>query len=295
MEVKALNLNEIQDEVLDDIFGTEEEIVEDEEFKIPNHETITESNEELVYLIQQNINSEKNKEKLIKKNAGLVYSIAHKCTCHIPLKDKVMYGYEGLLNALKTFDLSEGNKFTTYAYHPIKQYMYMYGNRDSRTIDIPDYLAKQFAIAKSYINSQFPRYPKANELVEVLGITEHVAETILYNIPTKVSLTRTYDDEQKQESVLDRIPSSVLNEDVLENKLLDHIDLVLDRLDEHERVLLSCIHGLDGYEVYTYPELIKSGYIDGNGQWVTSTATMSRRYNSVIDKVKRIAKELNLT
>jgi RNA polymerase sigma factor (sigma-70 family) len=326
VNLKKLNLDEIQEEVLDECFGGEKKTLEelissdDEELDddpvqdTPSDQGLTIdkikqsvrsdqfiSNEVLVRNVQQGIDVEKSKELLIMYNSGLVYTEAKNCTCNIPFQDKVQYGFEALMKAIYGFNTNFRTQFSTYATTAIRQHMYRNGNNDVRMVALPEHLSMNNiriqAFIEAFMNDKASSgYPTNEQIAEGTGIDIRSVKRIMNYNSNLISMDATLNshsgDEGSQHSLKDVITSDGddynLDERCVSPDFLSVMDTVLDELQEHDRVIIGLVHGIDGYRVHTFDEIISSGYIDGNGKYVTSKATLSRRYNEALDKVRRV-------
>ena len=327
MSIKKLNLEEIQEEVLNECF--EEETtnldnlgsldLEEEETKQEDNTSSSDltmdkikasvksreyvSNEELIRKIQSGEDVEESKKLLVLYNSGLVYTEAKNCTCNIPFQDKVQYGFEGLMKAIYGFDPSFRTMFSTYATTAIRQYMYRNGNNDVRMVALPEHLSVSNIKIQSFIErfiSDSNGYPTNEQISEATGIDIRAVKRIMnYNSNTfSIDTPMNRSEEGSEQTLKDIIPGEsadyVVDERCLSKDFLAVMEEIMDELEEHERVLLGLVHGLDGYRVHTFDEVITSGYIDGKGKFVTSKATLSRRYNDMMDKVRRIVVRNNI-
>lgn len=327
MSLKKLNLDQIQDEVLNECFEEEETTldnlgsidVEEEENKIEDLVSSSDltmdkikasvrsngyvSNEELVRKIKDGIDVEESKKLLVLYNSGLVYTEAKNCSCNIPFQDKVQYGFEGLMKAIYGYDPNFRTMFSTYATTAIRQYMYRNGNNDVRMVALPEYLSVNNIKIQSFIE-RFMKdsngYPTNEQIAEGTDVDIRSVKRIMnYNSNTfSIDTPMNRSEEGSEQTLKDIIPGEsadyVVDERCLSKDFLAVMEEIMNELEEHERVLLGLLHGLDGYRVHTFEEVIESGYIDGKGKFVTSKATLSRRYNDMMDKVRRIVVRNNI-
>lgn len=327
MSLKKLNLDQIQDEVLNECFEAEETTldnlgsidVEGEETKIEDTVSSSDltmdkikasvrsngyvSNEELIRKIQAGEDVEESKKLLVLYNSGLVYTEAKNCSCNIPFQDKVQYGFEGLMKAIYGYDPNFRTMFSTYATTAIRQYMYRNGNNDVRMVALPEYLSVNNIKIQSFIErfiKESNGYPTNEQIAEGTDIDIRSVKRIMnYNSNTfSIDTPMNRSEEGSEQTLKDIIPGEsadyVVDERCLSKDFLAVMEEIMNELEEHERVLLGLLHGLDGYRVHTFEEVIESGYIDGKGKFVTSKATLSRRYNDMMDKVRRIVVRNNI-
>jgi RNA polymerase sigma factor (sigma-70 family) len=327
VSLKKLNLDQIQDEVLNECFEAEETTldnlgsidVEGEETKIEDTVSSSDltmdkikasvrsngyvSNEELIRKIQAGEDVEESKKLLVLYNSGLVYTEAKNCSCNIPFQDKVQYGFEGLMKAIYGYDPNFRTMFSTYATTAIRQYMYRNGNNDVRMVALPEYLSVNNIKIQSFIErfiKDSNGYPTNEQIAEGTDIDIRSVKRIMnYNSNTfSIDTPMNRSEEGSEQTLKDIIPGEsadyVVDERCLSKDFLAVMEEIMNELEEHERVLLGLLHGLDGYRVHTFEEVIESGYIDGKGKFVTSKATLSRRYNDMMDKVRRIVVRNNI-
>jgi len=307
---KELNLdNHIEDEVLNEIFTNENNTFENlaaldyESVEEVERETITakpikgksdKTNEELVILIRAGVDVQKNRERLVVQNAGIVYKEAKACTCRIPFDDKVQYGFEGLINSIEGFDPTLNYKFNTYAGRIIRQHMYRYGNREARGIEIPEYLSKENIVIQKYLTdfvNDNSREPSEQEISTGTGIALSRVKRALRHNSNSYSLdTPTTSDNELtlQDVITSDDPNYNLNEYAKSTPLHEVLDIVFPEIKPLEAEIISLVHGLNGNKVHTFDEIIDLGIVDDNGSFISSKPTLSRRYKAAIESVKRV-------
>ncbi len=308
---QELNLdNHIEDDVLNEIFSNENSTFENlstidyESIEEPVRETSArlwtkrvkaqKTNEELVILIRAGVDVKKNRDQLVMQNAGIVYKEAKSCTCRIPFDDKVQYGFEGLMKSIDGFDPTLGFKFNTYAGRNIRQHIYRYGNREARGIEIPEYLSKENITIQAYITefvNANAREPSESEISTATGIAESRVKRALRHNSNSYSLDTptTADNELTlQDVITSDDPNYRLDEFAKSTPLHEVLDIVFPEIKALEAEIISLVHGLNGNKVHTFDEIIDLGIIDENGSFISSKATLSRRYKAAIESVKRV-------
>ena len=103
------------------------------------------TNEELIELLRDSVGSAENghgsaqlQEEIVRRNVGLVKSIAVKFLgSGEPLDDLIQAGYIGLLNAAANFDLARNTRFSTYASYLIQGEIRHFIRDKHSTIRIP--------------------------------------------------------------------------------------------------------------------------------------------------------------
>lgn len=321
MTVERLNLESIPEEVLDECFLNENETFDnlrnqgsddvleevdstegsfevlDSKLKLPDNLT----NEHLIDLIKSGIDVKKNTTLIVKYNSGLVYGQARQCTCNIPFQDKVQYGFEGLLRAIERYDPSQKIQFSTYATVSIRQTMYNYGNDDVRLITIPRYLSVNNIHIQNYMDSHRSkngRTPNEHEISTGTGIDIAAVKRVLEymnNRPMSIDTPINAGFENGDLALTDIIKGTGkdynLSESAVQGTPMDVVALVMAELPEAEQYLLSRVHGLNGHEETTFVKLEKEGLVDAKGKVMNSHSTIHRRYNAVIEKIRRLIEE----
>lgn len=118
---------------------------------------------------------ERAKEMIFNCNQRLVISIARGFTGRgLDFLDLVQEGNMGLLKAIDKFDVTLGNKFSTYATYWIKQAIGRSITEQSQTIRIPSYVNEHIIRLSRAINRltiEFGRNPSEEELAEATNLT----------------------------------------------------------------------------------------------------------------------------
>ncbi len=135
---------------------------------------------------------EKATEELMRLNAGLVQSIALKCSGRgVDIEDLVQIGNIGMLKAIRSFDLSRGCVFSTYAvpliFGEIRRFL-----RDDGIIKICRPQKKLGALlmrAKEEYIRENGSSPRIEELAKMCGVSSEEAASALCAVSPTVSLS----------------------------------------------------------------------------------------------------------
>jgi RNA polymerase sigma-B factor len=139
-------------------------------------------NEALIQLLREPnrddrpINVASLRDEIVKRNVGLVKSIAVKfLSSGEPLDDLIQAGYIGLLNAVSNFDLARNTRFSTYATYLIQGEIRHFIRDRHSAIRIPQWVQSMNRRIKESEESFFKekgRPPSLRELAESLEMTE---------------------------------------------------------------------------------------------------------------------------
>jgi len=174
------------------------------------------SNERLIELLRRV--SEENsdstyashlREEIIKRNVGLVRSIAASfLNSGELLEDLAQAGYIGLLNAVANFDLARNVRFSTYATYLIKGEIRHYIRDKHSTIRIPQWVQAMGKKLKEVEEDFFQREgrpPRIGELADMMDLTEDQVVEILRG--RKVMSYVSIDEERREQDPRPPVPN----------------------------------------------------------------------------------------
>lgn len=174
-------------------------------------------------LLQKYADGDKSvEEKIIELNFGLVNGIAHRFKGRgCDFEDLVQIGSIGLIKAMRSFDISRGNAFSTYAVPliigEIRRFL-----RDDGTVKVSRIKKRTGAslmrAREAYI-AENGREPRLSELAEKLGITVEEAADAIDSTSAVRSLSEPIGDDDF--ALEDVIPA---NEDTL-GKMIERVAL----------------------------------------------------------------------
>lgn len=312
--MKKLDLESIHDEVLDECFHNENNKVsnllvnEDEEVEVtttPTSESYNTkerlpaglTNEILIDRINAGIEVSRNMDMLVRCNSGLVYAIARKCTCNISFQDKVQYGFEGLIHAMRKFDTSKGISFSTYASTAIRQTMYNYGNEEARMVALPKYQSVNNVTIQSFIerfisnNGRVPTNEQISEgtkidLVSVGRVMQYSSNAISLDTPVNDDGSVMLQDVIKGDSSDFHLDPGLVTDESIMNELLE---VIFQDLSEDDRALIEAVHGLNKEDEKSFWTLASEGFVytDSKGRQYSSRTSLHRCYNDVVARIRR--------
>jgi len=211
------------------------------------------------------------KEKLLKKHAGLIIKIAYQIwkAYDLPidfLSDLVQEGYIGFLESLDNFDSSNGAKLSTYSFPRIWGSMIKFLKKNN-FIHIPDKKLKKIRKILYYRNFLFTylgRVPNSKEIAEATGYTELQVENFegLSKMLKADSLNRPVKDSSDEDckELIDVIydnfeigPEKRIIKQENKNKLWENIE----SLPPPKADIIKMRFGLRDGEVYSTREIAK--------------------------------------
>jgi len=213
-------------------------------------------------------NDEEYKNKITLGYIGLIKKIASKVMLKHPNKeisflDLVQSGYIGIEKAFNKFDITKGNKFSTYAYLYIEEEMRVYLEEFLHIIHIPENITKDLAKIRkvsSEFTNEMGREPSISELAEMLGEDydeEYIIKVFNACLPID-SLNRTLNEEDGL-SLLDTVKSYENKDDIFDdisNKdMVSLLEDVVNNLSEDEKYVYNHFNGTFECEKMTLQEI----------------------------------------
>lgn len=232
---------------------------------------------------------------IINANQRFVVAMAKRFATNENILDLISEGNIGLIEAMKDFDITKGNKFITFAVwyvrRAINNYCINYGNLVKKTNLSKTYHVIAQATNK-FIQTEY-RQPTLEELLEIVN-KEHKADikSIEDIIDTKISsidegFNSEDDDAVFGEMSLYNSYSSSFNEyekisnDDFNNKL---ISSMLGKLPEREKTVIKMVFGIGYYREYELQEIAE--------ELGLTTERVRQIKNSVIKEIKEKYKHI---
>jgi len=200
---------------------------------------------------------EEARKKLILANLKLVITIAKAYTTYgVPFLDLIEEGNLGLIKAVDRFDPEKGFRFSTYAAWWIRQSIVRAIANYSRTIRIPihifNLISKYVALEEKHNFNELSVEEKAQKL----GISKkrfRMLEDLIRNI-RELDLSSSVDTFDQLAKAMEGEASSDPERIIMQQIEHSHLEELMNRLSDRERLILRIRYGFDDGEPHTLAE-----------------------------------------
>lgn len=200
-------------------------------------------------------------EKLTKANLRFVVSVSKQYQNQgLSLPDLINEGNLGLIKAAQRFDETRGFKFISYAVWWIRQSILQALAEQSRIVRLP--LNKIGSINKinkafSKLEQEFEREPSAEEIAELLELTENDVKESMKNSGRHISMDAplVQGEESNMYDVLRSNDSPSPEAGLINDSLRKEIDRALSTLTSREADVSKYYFGLNGEHAMTLEEI----------------------------------------
>ena len=200
-------------------------------------------------------------EKLTKANLRFVVSVAKQYQNQgLSLPDLINEGNLGLIKAAQRFDETRGFKFISYAVWWIRQSILQALAEQSRIVRLPlNKIGSINKINKTYakLEQEFEREPNAEEIAEVLEITEQEVKDSMKNAGRHISMDAPLiqDEDNTMYDVLKSEEAPTPETELLYESLRKEIDRAISTLTQREQDVVRLYFGLNGSHPMTLEEI----------------------------------------
>ena len=200
-------------------------------------------------------------EKLTKANLRFVVSVAKQYQNQgLSLPDLINEGNLGLIKAAQRFDETRGFKFISYAVWWIRQSILQALAEQSRIVRLPlNKIGSINKINKAYakLEQEFEREPNAEEIAEVLEITEAEVKESMKNAGRHISMDAPLiqDEDNTMYDVLKSEEAPTPETELLYESLRKEIDRAISTLTPREADVVRLYFGLNGSHPMTLEEI----------------------------------------
>ncbi len=200
---------------------------------------------------------EEARKKLILGNLKLVITIARSyITYGVPFLDLIEEGNLGLIKAVDRFNPDKGFRFSTYAAWWIRQSIVRAISNYSRTIRIPihifNLISKYMALEESDDFNELTVEEKAKRL-NISKKRFRMLEKLIRDIRA-LDLSNSVDTFDQLSRALEGEATSDPEHIIMQQIEYEHLEKLMNRLSERERLILRIRYGFDDGEPHTLAE-----------------------------------------
>ena len=200
-------------------------------------------------------------EKLTKANLRFVVSVAKQYqNGSMTLGDLINEGNVGLIKAAEKFDETRGFKFISYAVWWIRQSIMQALAEHSRIVRLPmNRVSSLNKISRTFseLEQKFQRDPMADELAEVLEVSEQEVENNMKISNKKVSMDAPFINGEGN-SLLDVMEDEQIDStdsSLMHDSRRKEVQMALSTLSSRESEVISSYYGLNDSQPLTLEEI----------------------------------------
>jgi RNA polymerase primary sigma factor len=201
-------------------------------------------------------------DKLVRANLRFVVSVAKQYQNQgLSLLDLINEGNLGLIKAAKKFDETKGFKFISYAVWWIRQSILQALAEQARIVRLPlNKLGALNKIKKAFVQleQKYEREPSAEELSEILEMSEDQVSDTLGVSGRAVSVDAPFDSKDDQSNLLDVLSnpnSPSADTEMIAESMQQDIIRSLNTLPAKESDVLKLFYGIGHQRAHTLEEI----------------------------------------
>ena len=219
--------------------------------------------EELELVVKIEKGDEKARSKLIKANLRFVISVAKQYQNQgLSLSDLINEGNLGLIRATKSFDVTRGFKFISYAVWWIRQSITQAIINNSRIVHLPLNIVGNLTRinrASRDFEQEYDRKPTNEELAEILGISislvSNAIEVSGADFSIDAPLKNDYNNKTSTLDILPDLNQPLPDANLTKESLSREIEYMLSNLTYREAKVLTMIFGIGREKKATLEEV----------------------------------------
>ena len=189
-------------------------------------------------------------EKCFRTALRITMSYQGKTT--VPLEDLFMVSYDGIAEAIDSYDPYSGSHFTSYVSLWIKQKIDRYICDNDNLIRLPVHMFEQISNVKSIIENGYnSRKALLSTIVEDMEISEDRAEELLKIL--QMQDIQSLDELSEMDEIYVYAPDEY--EEVLNSMLKEQLMKMLDDLSDKQKNILFLRYGIGAERPYTLEEI----------------------------------------
>ena len=191
-------------------------------------------------------------EKCFRTALRITMSYQGKTT--VPLEDLFMVSYDGIAEAIDSYDPYSGSHFTSYVSLWIKQKIDRYISDKESLIRLPFHIFEQISNVKRLIDKGYDsRKALISAIMDDMDTTEDKAEELLRIL--QMQDIQSLDELLETDEIYVYAPDE--NEEVLNSIIKDQLMNLLDSLTVREKKVIELRYGLNCQREYTLEEIGK--------------------------------------
>ena len=202
------------------------------------------------------------KNNFFKRNIRLVYSISRHFNnvSKMQFNDIIQEGNFGLIKAINRFDISKGNRFSTYATYWIKQFILKSFNYNTDLIHKSHQINSKKSIYNKFITEYYSKYgymPSVEIISKELGISKNDIYDFENNYASCTSLETPINNEDGFLSEVVPDKDANVEEDIINKELSLIVNSAMNKyLTDREKEVLMLRFGLnEDRKEYTLEEI----------------------------------------